>query len=308
MSKKYRLVTRNDIDGLMCGALLNELNLIDDILFVKPNEMQKGEIEINQNDIVANLPYNKNAYLVFDHHGSEIIRIPEKKQNHILDIEAKSVSRVIFNYYGASKTFKKITWEMIKYIDNLKGNNIPYQEIISPSNWAKISIILDERTDLEKYVGTELVNDIMQFSIDFIEYIGEKGIDYLINHQDIQNRLNLLEKYKEKFEKQILDCTTVINDKIIILDKTKEKIIYPGNRFFVFTTIASEPLYLINIFEKDDKVTFAVRHNPMSYKQIKNIGFIMYKFGGGGNNISGTCIVKQEEKEITLEKLIQELL
>ena len=41
-----RLVTRSDFDGLVCAAILKELNLIDEIKFVHPKDMQDGVIEI----------------------------------------------------------------------------------------------------------------------------------------------------------------------------------------------------------------------------------------------------------------------
>ena len=37
---KFRLVTRSDFDGLVCAVLLKELNMIDDIKFVHPKDMQ----------------------------------------------------------------------------------------------------------------------------------------------------------------------------------------------------------------------------------------------------------------------------
>ena len=43
--KKYRLVTRSDMDGLVCGTLLKYLNIIDEIAFVHPKDMQDGIIE-----------------------------------------------------------------------------------------------------------------------------------------------------------------------------------------------------------------------------------------------------------------------
>ena len=49
-NKKYRLVTRSDMDGLVCGTLLTHIDLIDDIKFVHPKDMQDGKIEINAND------------------------------------------------------------------------------------------------------------------------------------------------------------------------------------------------------------------------------------------------------------------
>ena len=63
---KYRLVTRSDFDGLVCAVLLNELDLIDDITFVHPKDMQDGKIAITSRDITTNLPYVPGAHLVLD--------------------------------------------------------------------------------------------------------------------------------------------------------------------------------------------------------------------------------------------------
>jgi len=79
MSQKYRLVTRSDFDGLICAVLLKELELIDNIKFVHPKDIQDRKIEINSNDITTNLPYVPGAHLVFDHHESEIHRLLGKK-------------------------------------------------------------------------------------------------------------------------------------------------------------------------------------------------------------------------------------
>ena len=49
--QKYRLVTRSDFDGLVCAVLLKELDLIDEIKFVHPKDMQDGKIAV----IVMNL-------------------------------------------------------------------------------------------------------------------------------------------------------------------------------------------------------------------------------------------------------------
>ena len=43
---KYRLITRSDMDGLVCAVLLRELDLIDDITFVHPKDVQDGKVAI----------------------------------------------------------------------------------------------------------------------------------------------------------------------------------------------------------------------------------------------------------------------
>ena len=105
MSKKtYRLVTRSDMDGLVCGTLLKYLNIIDEIAFVHPKDMQDGKVKITQNDITTNLPYVDGVYLAFDHHFSETIR-NDKKDNHIINPDAPSAAEVVYQYYGGDEVF-----------------------------------------------------------------------------------------------------------------------------------------------------------------------------------------------------------
>ncbi|MCK4513843.1 MAG: exopolyphosphatase, partial [Spirochaetaceae bacterium] len=81
--QKFRLVTRSDFDGLACAVLLKELDLIDEIKFVHPKDMQDGLIDISDNDITTNLPYVEGVYLAFDHHQSETVR-NEQRENYII--------------------------------------------------------------------------------------------------------------------------------------------------------------------------------------------------------------------------------
>jgi hypothetical protein len=71
---KFRLITRSDFDGLVCAVLLKELDLIDEIKFVHPKDMQDGKIEVSDRDITTNLPYVAGVHLSFDHHASETMR------------------------------------------------------------------------------------------------------------------------------------------------------------------------------------------------------------------------------------------
>lgn len=105
--KKYRLVTRSDFDGLVCAVLLRELDLIDEIKFVHPKDMQDGLIAITGDDITTNLPYVDGVYLAFDHHASETIRVG-KKTNYVIDGTAPSAARVVYTHFGGkrrSRTF-----------------------------------------------------------------------------------------------------------------------------------------------------------------------------------------------------------
>ena len=93
--QQFRLVTRSDFDGLVCAVLLKHLDLINDIKFVHPKDMQDGVVDITGEDITTNLPFVAAAHLVFDHHLSETIRNEERSDNHIIDPNAPSAARVV---------------------------------------------------------------------------------------------------------------------------------------------------------------------------------------------------------------------
>ena len=75
LDRTYRLVTRSDFDGLVCAALLKELGILDEILFVHPKDVQDGKVELTGNDVTTNLPYRPEVALSFDHHSSEQHRV-----------------------------------------------------------------------------------------------------------------------------------------------------------------------------------------------------------------------------------------
>ena len=55
VATKCRLVTRSDFDGLVCAVLLKHLNMIDNILFVHPKDMQDGKVEVSDRDRISEL-------------------------------------------------------------------------------------------------------------------------------------------------------------------------------------------------------------------------------------------------------------
>src|ERR1700677_2088392 len=66
-----RLITRADLDGLTCAVLLSQVEKIDDVMLAHPKDVQDGKVDITSDDILANLPHDKRAGMIFDHHASQ---------------------------------------------------------------------------------------------------------------------------------------------------------------------------------------------------------------------------------------------
>src|SRR5436190_558364 len=112
--EKCRLVTRSDFDGLVCAALLKELEILDEVTFVHPKDMQDGLIQLTGRDITTNLPYVPGVRLAFDHHQSETQRLGETAANHIIIPGALSAARVVYDYFGGAARFKQVTEPLMK--------------------------------------------------------------------------------------------------------------------------------------------------------------------------------------------------
>ena len=111
-----RVVTRSDMDGLVCAVLLKEVESIDEIIFVHPKDIQDGKVEITQKDILTNIPYDPRCGMWFDHHSSEATRTENIKDfKGALEI-APSAARVVYDYYGGREKlerFENLFWVML---------------------------------------------------------------------------------------------------------------------------------------------------------------------------------------------------
>src|ERR1700722_11156713 len=108
LDRTYRLVTRSDFDGLVCAALLKELGILEEILFVHPKDVQDGKVELTADDITTNLPYRPEVALAFDHHSSEARRVRESAENRIMVADADSAARVVYDHFGGAARFPRV--------------------------------------------------------------------------------------------------------------------------------------------------------------------------------------------------------
>src|SRR5450830_1566244 len=200
-SNKYRLVTRSDFDGLVCAVLLNELDLIDDIKFVHPKDMQDGKVDITARDITTNLPYVAGAHIAFDHHASETIRNQSGLKNHVIDATAPSAARVVFDYYGGAKAFPNITVDMMDAVDKADSAQYVREEIMHPEGWVLLNYLMDARTGLGRFRDFRISN--YNLMMDLIDYCKNHNIEQIMQLTDVQERAQLYFEHEVKFKEQL---------------------------------------------------------------------------------------------------------
>src|SRR3954465_15175253 len=132
MSAKYRLITRSDLDGIVCASLLKELGMIEDVQFAHPKDMQDGLIEVTSNDIITNLPYHPKAHMVFDHHASEIERVKAGAKNLVNDPTAPSAAAVVYKHFGGKEKFSNIPDDLMEAANKIDSAQLSEAEILDP--------------------------------------------------------------------------------------------------------------------------------------------------------------------------------
>ncbi|MBK9782782.1 MAG: exopolyphosphatase [Betaproteobacteria bacterium] len=302
MTQKFRLVTRSDFDGLVCAVLLNELNLIDDIKFVHPKDMQDGKVEITANDITTNLPYVAAAHLAFDHHLSETIRNTGERKNHIIEAEAPSAARVVYNYYGGKSNFPTIADDMMDAVDKADSAQFSRDEILNPSGWVLLNYLMDARTGLGRFREFRISNYTLM--MDLIKYCRNHNIDEILELADVKERVELYFEQAEKAKEQLLRCTTV-HKNLAVLDLRDEETIWATNRFMIYALFPQTniSIHILWGVQKQNTV-FATGKSILDRGSKTNVGELMLEFGGGGHQAAGTCQVDNDQAAATLQTLI----
>ncbi|WP_027389272.1 exopolyphosphatase [Chrysiogenes arsenatis] len=304
MDKKYRLITRSDFDGLACAVILTELGMIDDIQFVHPKDMQDGKIAVTSRDITTNLPYVPGCYMAFDHHASEVQRADGKDYpNHIIDPNAPSAARVVYNYYGGNSRFGGvINPEMMIAVDKADSAQFTLAEILKPDGWVLLNYLMDARTGLGRFREFRISNYALM--MDLIEYCKTLTIEQILETPDVKERVELYREHAPKFEEQLRRCAT-IHGKLIVLDLRNEEVIYAGNRFMIYALYphCNMSIHVLWGFQKQN-VVFAVGKSIVNRSSKAHVGETMLQYGGGGHAAAGTCQLSHESAPEVLQKLI----
>ena len=302
---KFRLVTRSDFDGLVCAVLLNELNLIDDIKFVHPKDMQDGKIDITSGDITTNLPYVAAAHMVFDHHESETLRNPGDRPNHIISATAPSAARVVYDYYGGAKAFPNITVEMMEAVDKADSAQFSQDEILNPTDWVMLNYLMDSRTGLGRFRDFRISN--YQLMMDLIKYCRNHGIKDILALPDVVERIDIYNAHAGKAREQLLRCCTV-HDNLVVLDLRNEETIWATNRFMIYALFPQCNISIHVLWGVQQQNTvFATGKSILDRSSKTHVGELMLQYGGGGHNAAGTCQIDNDKAAEVLQTLIKRI-
>ena len=307
MEQKKRLVTRSDFDGLACAMMLKELGLIDEIKFVHPKDVQDGKVELSKDDITTNLPYDPRVGLAFDHHESEVDRLKAEETGGklIIDPNARSAARVVYDYYGGKQAFPRVSEELMAAVDKGDSADFTIDEILNPTGWVLLHYLMDPRTGLGRFREFRISNyDLMMQLIDFCM---NHTIDEILNLPDVKERVDLYFEQADQFKAQLQRIAKVY-DKVVVLDLREEEVIHAGNRFMIYAMFPETQIsvHVAWGFRKQNTAVMIGKSIVNKASEV-DIGALCLKYGGGGHRNAGTCQLENDVVDAQLPDIIAAL-
>lgn len=298
-----RLLTRSDFDGLGCAVLLKEVNMIDDIKFVHPKDVQDGLIDIDGSDILANIPYVPGCGLWFDHHSSEDERKSYGYFMGMSDPCAPSAAHVIYNYYGGKQRFYNAHFdELIKAVDKADSARFTVEEVLHPKGWELLAFIMDPRTGLGRYRDYRISN--YQLMMDMIDYCQKMDVNEILAIEDVQERVKRYFEQDELFQDMIRKNSTV-HGNVLVIDLLNQEEIYTGNRFVPYSLFPEQNISVQMIWGlKKQNIVLTCGRSIINPTSKTDVGSLMLKYGGGGHKRVGTCQVPVEDASTILKEIV----
>ncbi len=301
---KYRLITRSDFDGLVCGALLKELDLIDDILFAHPKDMQDGKVPATDRDIICNLPYVPGCAMTFDHHSSEVERLGDKP-GLIIDPYAPSAARVVWRHYGGADRFSESLDDMMFAVDRADSADWTMDEVLDAEGWTLLSFMMDSRTGLGRFRDFRISN--YQLMMKLVELLRTGELAPIMADEDVQERIRMYQAQQEEFKRQ-LERIGRIEGKVVVLDLRNEEQVFAGNRFLVYAMYPSSLISMHVMWGRDKQnVVLACGKSIFDRSSTVDIGSLMLRHGGGGHTAAGTCQVPPDEADAIIATLLPDM-
>jgi hypothetical protein len=291
-----RLVTRADLDGLTCAVLIGEMEPIDSIELIHPQDLTDKKFEILKGDILANLPYHPNAGKWFDHHllTESNLKPPDKFDGAYR--HAPSTARIVEEYYKSPKLKKYDA--LIQETDRMDSANLTLEDVLDPKGYILLGYTIDPRTGLSGF------RDYFMLLLDALK---NKTIQEILEMPEVQHRVNQMRSEWLIFKRLTLENSR-IDGNVVLTDFRHIEKIPIGNRFLVYTLFPDANVSVrVHWGPQRQFVAVVVGHSIFNRTCKVNIGELMSDFGGGGHVGAGAAPLKAETANADIEEIIRRL-
>jgi len=289
-----RLVTRGDLDGLTASVLITEMEQIDEIQLVHPQDITDKKVVITSDDILANLPYDPRAGMWFDHHAHTVM--PEGSYKGAYEV-APSVARVIYNYYADDK-LKRFD-HLVKETDRFDSADLTMEDVVIPQDVILLGFLVDPRTGMGGDFRTQFTS--------LVERLRSRDLSEILNDPDIREQTAIFRRDDQSFHEFLL-AHSKVHGKVVVTDYRDVENPPAGNRFLVYTTFPDCNVSLRIQWGPGRKlVALNLGHSIFDRSCTVDVGEFCRKYGGGGHRGAGGCVLRPMAADLAIRIITEKL-
>jgi nanoRNase/pAp phosphatase (c-di-AMP/oligoRNAs hydrolase) len=293
-----RLVTRGDLDGLACAAIVTSCEKIDWVRLVHPQQIVHKEITITREDILANLPYHPDARLWFDNDLATASDTPPPEELHQRYASAPSAAHVVYDHYIADHPEIERFMPLLEAVDRLDSGRLTRDDIVDPRGYVLLGFTLDPRT------GLGGLDDYFHV---LLEGLKEEGLDAILEYPELQERERVLREQDRLFREAIQKRSRQEGN-VVITDFRDEEKLPVGNRFTVYTIYPDTNVSVrLQWGPVREGIVVSVGRSILNRTASVDVGGLMARYGGGGHVAAGSCMLSADTADTQIAEIVAAL-
>lgn len=294
-----RLVTRADWDGLVSAVLLSTLTHLDVIQFTTPAEVQSGQVVIQPDSVIANLPFHPQAALWFDHH------ISEEARGAYLGVAFKgrfeaapSAARLIYEYYRDDGRLRRFA-DLVLATDRVDSGNLTLNDVVNPDGYVLLAYTLDPRSGLHDL-------DREAYFLLLLDWLKTKPLDEILDLPEVKRLTDRLRTEDQAFRRAVQSHSRL--DGNVIVTDLRGVDAPAGNRFLIYT-LFPEANVSARLTPAADGQTCEVSVGYSIFNRTcqTNIGALLAEYGGGGLVSVGTAAFPADQADAKFQEIVRRL-
>ena len=268
-----RIITRPDFDGVVCAVLLRAaIGRELPVLWVQPNEVQHGRVDVDPEDIIANLPISGQCAMRFDHHVSNEVHGGYKGLYRV----APSAAGLIYEYFHEELGPRYQT--LVEQTDKIDDAQLSLDEILYPEKYPYILLSMT--------ITANTASDLA-YCDDLVDLLSSGSIEAVLAAPQVKQRCEQVLAENKSYEDQLKKHTRMI-DEVSITDFRGIDPAPNGNRFLVYS-LFPESVVNMKIFHESSKTVVKLGHSILNRNCNVNVGKLLAGYGGGGHRGAGAC-------------------
>ena len=296
-----RLVTRGDLDGLTSAVIITMKEPVDGIRLVHPQDITDKRIEILPDDILANVPYDPRCGMWFDHHLlTDSNEKPPEGFRGRWGL-APSAARLVYDHYlerDPNDPDLVRLRRLVDETDRLDSARLTPSDVEDPRDYILLGYTIDSRTGLGAFED---------YFRKLVEWLKRMPIEEMLEQPEVKERVDRIRGQQTEFRRLLQRNSFQLNN-VVVTDLREIDRLPAGNRFLIYTLFPESNVSLrVHWGPYHNSVIAAVGHSIFNRTCKTSVGELMSRFGGGGHQGAGTCVLPLDKAADAIDEILYEL-